>query len=285
MGAFKKLTSEDVIIYPFLVNKSFSFELNEFVDNGIDYLVVKNTPFDKTQTTGLLNNQNPTLVYKSIKHLYYSNKIGEAPPLSDFIPGFDSTGDIFVGKKTSQGRYENFQQSSFPNRELPENPNILIRVISIPTFLYGDIIKPGSITLELDNNILTDDKQGNILLNSEIVGNIIYHSGIIILTFSFNKGYGFGKYGEDTYGDFTNIKLKFDSQHTIYETQYRCKINQNEFNFSQNPSKDLNIEFQPYLTTIGLYDDNQNLLAVGKLSQPYPLSETTDTSFLINIDR
>ena len=43
--------------------------------------------------------------------------------------------------------------------------------------------------------------------------------------------------------------------------------------------------FQPYVTTIGLYDDNQELLAVGKLSQPYPLSRTTDTTFYINIDR
>ena len=43
--------------------------------------------------------------------------------------------------------------------------------------------------------------------------------------------------------------------------------------------------FQPYVTTVGLYDDNQELLAVGKLSQPYPLSRTTDTTFYINIDR
>ena len=35
----------------------------------------------------------------------------------------------------------------------------------------------------------------------------------------------------------------------------------------------------------GLYDDNQNLLAVGKLSQPLPISRTTDTSIFINIDR
>ena len=43
--------------------------------------------------------------------------------------------------------------------------------------------------------------------------------------------------------------------------------------------------FQPYVTTIGLYDNDQELLAVGKLSQPYPLSRTTDTTFYINIDR
>ena len=43
--------------------------------------------------------------------------------------------------------------------------------------------------------------------------------------------------------------------------------------------------FRPYTTTIGLYNDQQQLLAVGKLSQPLPLSPTTDTTILINIDR
>jgi hypothetical protein len=39
------------------------------------------------------------------------------------------------------------------------------------------------------------------------------------------------------------------------------------------------------VTTVGLYDENQNLLAVGKLSQPLPTSATTDTTILVNIDR
>ena len=34
-----------------------------------------------------------------------------------------------------------------------------------------------------------------------------------------------------------------------------------------------------------LYDEYQNLLAVGKLSQPLPVSPTTDTTILINLDR
>ena len=43
--------------------------------------------------------------------------------------------------------------------------------------------------------------------------------------------------------------------------------------------------FSPYITTIGLYDEAQNLLAIGKLAQPLPSSPTTDTTILINIDR
>jgi hypothetical protein len=41
----------------------------------------------------------------------------------------------------------------------------------------------------------------------------------------------------------------------------------------------------PYVTTVGLYNEAQELLAVAKLSQPLPTSRTTDMSILINLDR
>ena len=43
--------------------------------------------------------------------------------------------------------------------------------------------------------------------------------------------------------------------------------------------------FDPYVTTVGMYDNNENLLAVGKLAKPLPTSRTTDTTILINLDR
>ena len=42
--------------------------------------------------------------------------------------------------------------------------------------------------------------------------------------------------------------------------------------------------FKPYITTIGLYDDNANLLLVGKLAQPVRASSETDTTFVIRYD-
>ena len=107
----------------------------------------------------------------------------------------------------------------------------------------------------------------------------------------------------------SNVTCSFSSSLTIYETQYKCTARENEFSFSQNPSitsgstansssvgtfytpsQDIydfatGSYFSPYLTTIGLYNEQQQLLAVGKLAQPLPLSPTTDTTILINIDR
>jgi hypothetical protein len=101
----------------------------------------------------------------------------------------------------------------------------------------------------------------------------------------------------NTFATSSNITCSFSSSYSIYETQYKCTIRENEFNFSQNPtllsgSSDDTLYnfatgsyFTPYITTVGLYDEQQNLVAIGKLSQPLPSSRTTDMTIYINIDR
>jgi hypothetical protein len=122
----------------------------------------------------------------------------------------------------------------------------------------------------------------------ENVGNIIYPHGMAVLT---NQSLPLS--------DITtlaNVTCSFSSSFTIYETQYKATISPSEFNFTQNPSALSGSNgyiynyltssyFDPYVTTVGLYDEAQNLLAVGKLSQPLPTSRTTDTTIFINIDR
>ena len=157
------------------------------------------------------------------------------------------------------------------------------------------------------------------------VGNVIYPHGMIIYTnFAsyFNEGYGILFYGVGEYGSGggilpsasdvinNNMTLSFSSSYTIYEAQYKCTLRESEFNATLNPSAQKSgsvVEvsgsyfyqradgtlsnnvtgsyFSPYVTTVGLYDEAQNLLAVGKLAQPLPTSATTDTTILINIDK
>jgi len=42
--------------------------------------------------------------------------------------------------------------------------------------------------------------------------------------------------------------------------------------------------FAPYVTTVGLYNAANQLLAVGKLSQPYPIPSNTDITFVVKYD-
>ena len=95
----------------------------------------------------------------------------------------------------------------------------------------------------------------------------------------------------------SNVTMSFSSTYNIFETQYKCTVRESEFNFSLNPSLlsgstneviysfATGSTFSPYVTTIGLYNDDQELLAVAKLSQPLPSSNTTDMNLLVNLDR
>ena len=123
--------------------------------------------------------------------------------------------------------------------------------------------------------------------SEELVGNIIYTHGIGIFT---NQDLPLSDMVAQT-----NVTCSFSSSMTIFETQYKATIRESEFNATLNPSArdsdgtlNNNVTgsyFSPYVTTVGLYDEAQNLLAVGKLAQPLPTSDTTDTTILVNLDR
>lgn len=325
MAAYKQFLSSDVIVTPFEVNKGFSFPSSEFTDSNVDidrFEGVNNTLINNFAKTGNNNDQYKVLMYSSIKELYYSNYItspsGSIPASASLLPGETPEGNVLRGPSTSTGRYENYLQSSLtPFRYIPTGSGDRVFILSLPSRLWGDYIQPNSFEYKAkDNNNLditiTDDGNGNLYSSGLHVGNIIYTHGVAVFTNlsdndpAYPRGYGAVYYGVDVYGGETglsvanlmgNVTCSFSSSYEIFETQYKATINEFEYNFSQNPSiisgsTDASVYdfttgsfFQPYVTTVGLYNEAQELLAVGKLAQPYPLSRTTDTTFYINIDR
>lgn len=323
MSAYKQFLSQDIIVSPFEVNKSFTFPVSEFsnFDVQIDRFEGINGNFLTNQdTTGTLSTQYQVLIYNSIKELYYSNftsaSYGSPLQTQSLFPGENTAGDVYVGNPDAVGRYENYLQSSNDViRYFPTSSDDVIGVLSIPSRLWGDYIQPNSFIYTCVSGSLTftitDDGNGNLYANGTYVGNIIYPHGLVTFTSLTDnappqpEAYGISEYGIDIYGGgvslgailSSNATCSFSSSLTIYETQYKATIRENEFNFSQNPSIiSSSIDgilynfatgsyFAPYVTTVGLYDEAQNLLAVGKLSQPLPTSRTTDTTIFINIDR
>jgi hypothetical protein len=324
MGAYKSLTVQDIIISPLEVNKSFIFLGNELTGSSvlIDRYFGKNltgsfNPLTDPTTGFIITGSYQRLIYDSAKHLYYSNFLssstGDLASTSSIIFGFDSEGNRNVGDPQTTN-YNNYLQSTLTqSRYFPTASDSTIGVISIPQNIFGDQIKPGSFSFSSDSGSIYDDGEGNIIFNldGEYVGNIIYQHGLVILTKDNATGgatYGLGTYGTSVYGgdsnpfienfiNSSNVTCSFSSTYTIYETLFKCTLRENEFNFTQNPSA---IEdqttgkmydfitgsfFAPYITTVGLYSENRELLAVGKLSQPLPSSRTTDMTIYVKIDK
>tara|TARA_R110000772_G_scaffold186249_4_gene297460 strand:+ start:1545 stop:2522 length:978 start_codon:yes stop_codon:yes gene_type:complete len=324
MSVFKSLTTSDVVVTPFKVNKSFSFFGNTFTGSnvGIDRFIGQNLPtgfISGSEPTGQIASYNKFIIYESAKQLYYSNFINGDDGSPANLPQFNSDGTVTVqgGSGSYQPMYDNYRSNTLDaNRLFPKAPNDEIGVISIPSNLFGEYIKPGTFRYEYNgtrNGIITDDGNGSLFENGAKIGDIIYQHGMVIITSAGSSIsgsvygtaiYGTGVYSEKNSTDLNyfmsssnNITCSFESTMTIYESQYKCTFSPNEYTYTQNPSSISGSTnsgipydfvtgsyFEPYITTVGLYNGANQLVAVGKLSQPLQSSNITDTTILVNLD-
>ena len=85
--------------------------------------------------------------------------------------------------------------------------------------------------------------------------------------------------------------ISFNNTTELNSTIYFCRASHNEFNYSSNPTylsssqirvKDSSLD-EPvsYMTTVGLYSANNELLAVAKVSEP--LKKTPDTELTLRV--
>jgi hypothetical protein len=87
------------------------------------------------------------------------------------------------------------------------------------------------------------------------------------------------------------IDITFNNTTELNSTIYFCRAHHNEFNYSTNPTYltgskirvKTNSSDNPvsYITTIGMYNDNNELMAVSKLSEP--LKKTPDVEFTLRV--
>ena len=134
------------------------------------------------------------------------------------------------------------------------------------------------------------------------VGHVFYQAGVMVLTASVFGDTNFsGSYDRasslsgsdiDQLSDVVRHRIEninFNNTVELNSTIYFCRINHNEFNYSSNPtyvngSKIRVKEYatdEPvsYITTVGLYSSNNELLAVAKLSEP--LKKTPQNSLIL----
>lgn len=230
------------------------------------------------------------LTYKSIQQLYYSNFISGSVGLTD---------------SNLTGSFDNYVESSFTSgsRYLYNTAS----VFTLPTKMIGTHIEPMSFTMGSDTEYIfnqddyveidylftsdriVDDGEGVLRTDSisgSIVGNIIYSHGQIIITDEALADY----YIQNPFQP-----MSWKSNQPIYTYNYNVKISDYEYNFTFNPTARTGSDgqladnvtgsyFQPYITTVGLYNDSNELIAVAKLAQPLPKSANTEMTIQVKLD-
>jgi len=125
------------------------------------------------------------------------------------------------------------------------------------------------------------------------IGNVFYKDGAIAVT---NPSSSYDKVFIATGSNGWN--LKFDNKVSFYQYETTCTVREGQFMISNNPSlkkeNDINSEylkdfatgssFEPYITTIGLYNDNYQLVAIGKLAKPLPNNKDISYTFSVRFD-
>ena len=232
-----------------------------------------------TSSFSVPGGSNVLLNYYSANHLYYS---------------LFNTGS---GTITESGSFDNYLETSFFTGSRYFSGSGLI--YSIPKNLYGTHIEPGTVTVGSGRYEMIDDGEGNLLSSGSIVGNIIYSHGMIVV----NDNNYYNHYIDNPEAD-----IYFKSNVPVHTLNMNLKVSEYEFNHTLNPTAQsgstvleysgsrylqpsgvyrnslTGSEFQPYITTVGLYNDSNELVAIGKLAQPLPKPADTELTIQVKLD-
>jgi hypothetical protein len=163
--------------------------------------------------------------------------------------------------------------------------------------IYNSAISNDQIPYLADNSLET-----GYAYQTSRVGNVFYGTGFIVISDprpKYSNAF-LGSTGNFDYAGSTNgFRGEFRSTTTLYEYEIICKIRRREFNFTQNPSIRVDMVspnpnkienyvtssfFNPFITSVGLYDDNDNLLAIAKLANPIEKRDDVDMNIIVRFD-
>jgi len=144
------------------------------------------------------------------------------------------------------------------------------------------------------------------------IGQVWYNAGIIVLdgnitswvadtpwsgTKTLENMHASGNINQLVDGLRTHLeRINVHNQTNLYSTIYFCRATNSEFNYSSNPTfvderKRIRVtsgsnilQTRAYVTTVGLYDANDNLLAVAKVNKPITKSPDNEAIFRIRLD-
>lgn len=275
-------------------------------------------------TTGTNSNQYRELVHSSIQQLYYSGVFTSALPTSSYEDYKQTTlYTSSLRNLGDRALLVTIPQNIFGNAIKP-GTFAMGSNAPIQNYVSGGYINTGYFTTSsgITYNVF-DDGEGALLESGSLlrVGDIIYPHGLAIITNSssiasfeyllssasgtsncigssyVSSSYVLGGYFLQTSAGCPpqGFAVYWQSTKDIFTHNYRCRVRESDLNFSLNPTIKSGSDgdmsdfatgsyFQPYTTTVGLYNDSHELIGVGKLGQPIPKSRFTDMTFVVKFD-
>jgi hypothetical protein len=145
---------------------------------------------------------------------------------------------------------------------------------------------------------------------TNVVGEVFYNHGIMVVSdprpkyryiWSGQNGnwdYGNIQIGQERFSSNYGWRTKYKSSKQLHEINILCEVGADEFNVSQNPTLKLNndsessimkgfvtgSDFKNYFTTVGLYNPNGDLIAVGKLASAIQNRSDVDITVKVRMD-
>ena len=303
MAVFKQIGGGNHTVEPFEVNysQSFAWTSGSASQSGSGFSInlvdepPTNYPFSTTQSLGGVTDGgfNSYPMFNSIKEYFYVGETGSSPDIYGFYP----SGSMFVWNIGSNYTGDGIKPDTFKIE--------LIATTSSATYIQ-------------------DDGNGKLRINKTgaIVGNIFYNQGIAVVQRNITASVDAtaGTFDSTISADGLSVSASailtssFQSMIDIYEHRITCRIEPSDYNVTFNPttfqkfklgdyspssgsyltpitaSSDSYSDYivsgsaLPYITTIGLYNDSNEMLAVAKLSKPITRMKYTDQTFIIKFD-
>lgn len=183
------------------------------------------------------------------------------------------------------------------------HPTGSVFVISVTQDIFGEEIKPGTFSVKIGPSMSYDDGNCNLIVSSSgigsVIGQIFYDKGVAILKPTTIVGGGINTDGISIPNG-TSVRVQFTSSVKLFEHNIRVKLNPTDFLYSTyNPSvtkqfftgstsTPINLmasqSLYPYITTIGLYNESNELMAVAKVSNPIQRTDYSVQTFIVKFD-
>ena len=267
VSAYKSLAQNEYAITPFRTYASHNYlYVSGSTSNSIDVNVLFGKQYVTTNELRVANNEQE--LFDSVVQTFYS-----------LVP------------YTSYG----IQSASY-------HPTSSVFVVSVTQDIFGEEIVPGTFRVTIGANSLTDDSYGNLITSQSgvgyTIGRIFYDKGIGII----KPVAGAGAITQNGISivNGTNVRIQFSSSVQLFEHNVRVRLNPTDFLRSlYNPSVTKSIftgsnatpvelmvsqSLYPYITTIGLYNEQNELLAVAKLSNPIQRTDYSVQTFVVKFD-